>query len=163
MLKRIAKPALIGAASLLTLLTGVTANADYRVTAFGYTTGFQALVNMDIDSALTKLHTRARLDYAESNNLCVAKILAEDLGGAISDCELALQKLDRTSELRAFKKKQAMASIYSNLGVATALSGDLDTASTYLEKALELNARDRNAVSNFESVQAKQPVDIASI
>lgn len=162
MLKRFAKPALIGATSLAALFTAATASADYHVTAFGYTDGYSALVNMDPASALNILDTRADLDYAEANNLCVAKILSEDLVGAVASCELALDQVTRTLELTASKKKVAMASIYSNLGVAKALAGDLDAATVDLEKALELNARDDNAQSNFESINTKQPLGIAA-
>lgn len=161
MLKRIAKPALVGATSLFVLLATATASAEYRVTAFGYTGGYDALVKLNADAALTTLDTRSALDYAEANNLCVAKILTRDLDGALTSCELAITRTERTVELTASKKKEAQASIYSNLGVTKALAGDMDAAKFYLKKALGLNARDENAKRNFASVIATQPQTIA--
>lgn len=58
----------------LALFAG-TASAEYRVTAFGYSSEYKALLSRDVASAKSILGDRsiALLDFVEANNLCVAQ------------------------------------------------------------------------------------------
>ena len=128
--------------------------ADYRLTAFSGTVGFKALVSEDLSTAKSAFASRSleRMDYFEANNLCVAQILLEELEAAITSCSSAIEKADSSSELTVRNEKVALASVYSNLGVAKAMTGDTAGASTDLEMALSLNKRDGNASINYDLI-----------
>ena len=146
------------------MLTAGTAAADYRVTAFGDTTAFSALISMDVKSAEARFATieLAALDFKEANNLCVTEILVKDLPAAVAACETALDKIKREPYLSATTAKFAKASIYSNMAVAKAMGGDLNGASKDLETALFFNSRDDNALNNFDLIsQSAIAMDVA--
>lgn len=144
----------ITALGLGAMLAASTAAADYRVTAFGDAVAYKALIAKDVASAKSAFYTTdlSKLDFIAANNLCVTQILAEELSAAIESCSLALEKAERDLGLTVSAEKSAKASIYSNLAVAKAMSGDLSGASVELEKALLLNSRDRNAASNYSLI-----------
>lgn len=125
--------------------------ADYRLTAFSDTLGFRALVHKDIAEAESAFASRSldSMDYFEANNLCVAQILLEEFEAAISSCSSALEKSIGSSELTVRNEKVALASVYSNLAVAKAMTGDTVGANVDLEMALSLNQRDGNASINY--------------
>jgi len=145
---------ILTAASLGLALFAGSASAEYRVTAFGYSSEYDALLSKDVASAKSILGDRAvaALDFIEANNLCVAQILADELGSAIASCGAALEKVESDRSISRATERAAKASIYSNLAVAKAMSGDMLGASRALETALTLNARDRNAVSNYNLI-----------
>jgi|GEM_PF-396190 len=156
----------IAALGLASMFAASTASADYRITAFGDAIAYRALLAKDVESAKSAFTTAdmAKLDFVAVNNLCVTQILAEELPAAIESCSLALEKVEADRELGLASEKSAKASIYSNLAVAKAMSGDLSGASVDLEKALLLNGRDRNAVSNYNLISSSMevaPADIA--
>lgn len=128
--------------------------ADYRLTAFSDTVGFKALVSEDISAAKSTFSSLSLkgMDYFEANNLCVAQILLEELEAAIESCSSALEKAEASSELTITNEKVALASVYSNLAVAKAISGDTAGASIDLEMALSLNQRDGNASINYDLI-----------
>ncbi|MEX2468328.1 MAG: hypothetical protein WD396_01100 [Pseudohongiellaceae bacterium] len=142
---------LLSTASLSLALFAGSASAEYRVTAFGYSSEYEALLAKDVASAKSILGDRAvtRLDFIETNNLCVTQILASELESAFASCAAALEKVDSDATITQATARAAKASIYSNLAVARAISGDMMGASSDLEAALSLNSRDRNAVSNY--------------
>ena len=146
----------IAALGLGSMLVAGTASADYRVTAFGDAVAYDALIAKDVASAKSAFYTAdlTKLDFVAANNLCVTQILSKELEAAIESCSLALEKADGALEISATTEKSAKASIYSNLAVAKAMSGDLTGASVELEKALLLNSRDRNAVSNYNLISS---------
>lgn len=125
--------------------------ADYRLTAFSDTVGFKALVNEDLSAAKSTFASRSlkKMDYFEANNLCVAQILLDELEAAITSCSSALEKAKSSSELTIRNEKVALASVYSNLAVAKAMTGDTVGANVDLEMALSLNQRDGNASINY--------------
>lgn len=137
---------------LLSTLVTTSAMAEFQLTAFGDTLGYRALVTEDISSVEAIFATRDinKLDYFELNNLCVAQILLEEFDSAISSCATALETAQYSTELTHQKMKKALASVYSNLGVAKAMSGDIAGAGFELEKALSLNKWDSNALSNYD-------------
>jgi len=141
------------------LLAAGTASADYRVAAFGYSSEYDAILSKDVDTAMSIFSNRSlgRLDFVESNNLCVTQILAKEFGAAVASCDAALRKVGSDKSVGIVKQRSAMASIHSNLAVAKALSGDIEGASAELEKALSLNSRDANAVANYSELQASRP------
>ena len=156
----------LAALGLGSMLVAGTASADYRVTAFGDAVAYKALIAKDVASAKSAFYTAdlTKLDFVAANNLCVTQILAKELMAAIESCSLALEKAEGSVDMSATTEKSAKASIYSNLAVAKAMSGDLSGASLDLEKALMLNSRDRNAVSNYNlisSTVAGSAADIA--
>ncbi|MEQ8409234.1 MAG: hypothetical protein RKH07_13260 [Gammaproteobacteria bacterium] len=155
----------LAAAGLASLLLAGTASADYRVTAFGETAEYSALLSKDVESAKSIFSKReiAKLDFISANNLCVTQILAKEFSEAISSCATALEKVDAELGIGVTTEKTAKASILSNLAVAKAMNGDVSGASMDLERALLLNSRDRNAVSNFNLISALPTVsaDIA--
>ena len=156
MIRLIAKPALIGAASLVSLFAAATASAEYRVTAFAETDAYFKLIAQDAEAAMSVFEGRAPsvLDFAEANNLCVAEILAKDFTAAISTCEIALEKLEGNRKLGFTKSKSARATIYSNMAVAKALAGDLVAAAGDVEKALQANSEDLNVIANAQILAA---------
>ena len=155
----------IAALGLGSMLAAGTASADYRVTAFGDAVAYKALIAKDVASAKSAFYTTdlTKLDFIAANNLCVTQILAKELSAAIESCSLALDKAESDLELTVSTEKSAKASIYSNLAVAKAMSGDLTGASVDLEKALLLNSRDRNAVSNYSLISSTMPAPAADI
>lgn len=128
--------------------------ADYRLTAFSDTVGFKALVDEDLAAAKSAFASRSlkRMDYFEANNLCVAQILLEEFESAITSCSSALEKAETSSELTIRNEKVALASVYSNLAVAKAITGDTAGASSDLEMALSLNQKDGNASLNYDLI-----------
>lgn len=128
--------------------------ADYRLTAFSDTAGFQALVKEDLTMAKATFSSRSlkRMDYFEANNLCVAQILLEEYDAAITSCSSALEKSKFSSELSFRNEKVALASVYSNMAVAKAMSGDTAGANVDLEMALSLNEKDGNASINYDLI-----------
>ncbi len=155
----------LAAIGLGSMLVAGTASADYRVTAFGDAIAYKALIAKDVVSAKSAFYTTdlSKLDFVAANNLCVTQILAKELVSAIESCSLALEKAEIDLELSAMTEKSAKASIYSNLAVAKAMSGDLTGASIDLEKALLLNSRDRNAVSNYNLISSTLAVPATDI
>lgn len=134
----------------LSLAASLPAVAEYRLTAFGETLGYSALVAKDAEAANEVFDSRNTysMDFLEVNNLCLSKILIEDFPAAILNCEAALEKAESSLAFTTSAKEGALASIYSNLAVAKALSGDMESAATDLRAALELNGRDANALAN---------------
>ena len=157
----------MAAVSLGSLLVASTASADYHVTAFGESTAYRSLLSKDAESAKEALGSKdlAKMDFIAANNLCVAQILAKELSLAIESCSLALEKVEKDMMLGMSAEKSAKASIYSNLAVARAMSGDMLGASSDLEKALEFNSSDRNAALNYNLISASMamPAEIAGI
>ena len=69
--------------------------ADYRLTAFSDTVGFQALrKRRPCEKRKSTFASRSlkNMDYFEANNLCVAQILLEEYDAAIASCSSALAK-----------------------------------------------------------------------
>jgi|TARA_B110000305_G_scaffold236870_1_gene299062 hypothetical protein len=128
--------------------------ADYRLTAFSDTAGFQALVKEDLAKAKSIFASRSlkNMDYFETNNLCVAQILFEEYDAAIASCSSAIAKSKFSSELTFGNEKVALASIYSNLAVAKVMAGDGAGANVDLEMALSLNQKDSNASINYDLI-----------
>lgn len=128
--------------------------ADYRLTAFSDTIGFKALVDEDLAATKSTFASRSLkgMDYFEANNLCVAQILLEEFEAAITSCSSALEKAETSSELTIRNEKVAIASVYSNLAVAKAITGDTAGASIDLEMALSLNQKDGNASINYDLI-----------
>ncbi len=146
--------ATVGGFALASLLSANTAMAEYRVTAFGYTTGFSELIETDLTAieATFAKKSISGLDYSEANNLCVAQILLKDFEAAVASCEAAVDKAEKSFEISARDVSIVKASIYSNMGVAKALSGNDTEASKDLELALKFNARDKNANTNYSQL-----------
>jgi len=159
-MKAICKPrALVAALGLCSVFLSGAASADYRVTAFGHSSEFEALLAGDVESAKSILGERslARLDFVEANNLCVTQILAKEFPAAELACATALEKVESEYSMGIVTRKEAKASIYSNLAVALAMSGKIDEAEAALEQALMLNGKDRNAVANYSLLSGSQP------
>ena len=87
--------------------------ADYRLTAFSDTVGFQALLKKDLTEAETTFASRSlkNMDYFEANNLCVAQILLEEYDAAITSCSTALEKSKFSVELSFGKEKVALGGV----------------------------------------------------
>ena len=154
--RTLASRALIATFCFLVSIVPSIAAAEYRVTAFGDSTGFDALLQGDEEAAKAQMSVAnlAELNFAEANNLCVAEILGKDFESAMSACLVSLDKIKFASDVSPMSAKSAKASIYSNLAVAKALAGDLKGASTALEVALVYKSTDSNALNNFDLVSA---------
>ncbi|MEZ5489819.1 MAG: hypothetical protein R3F50_05825 [Gammaproteobacteria bacterium] len=150
---------LLATTGLCSLLLSATASADYRVTAFGYSSEYDALLSQDVASAKSILRDRSldSLDFVKANNLCVTQILTEEFAAAEVACSAALEKVEKDLSIGVVATRDAKASIYSNLAVALAMSGNIAAASAALETALSLNSRDKNAVANYSLVSQKLP------
>ncbi len=156
--------ATVGGFALASLLTANTAMAEYRVTAFGHTTGYSELItaNMDAVESTFAKKSLSGLDYSESNNLCVAQILMKDFDAAVLSCESAAVKAEKSFEISARDVDSVKASIYSNMGVAKALAGNDIEATKDLELALKLNARDKNAMTNYSQLSTLENLTAGS-
>lgn len=150
---------LLATTGLCSLLLSATASADYRVTAFGYSSEYDALLSQDVASAKSILRDRSldSLDFVQANNLCVTRILSEEFAAAEAACSAALEKVEKDLSIGVVATRDAKASIYSNLAVALAMSGNISAAGAALETALSLNSRDKNAVANYSLVSQKLP------
>ena len=142
--------------ALLSLFVSNIAIAEYKLTAFGDSTAYAALINQDVDGARAKLRfiSMQEMDFADANNLCVAEVLEKDFAAAVAACELALERVELEPYISLLSESLAKASIYSNLAVAKALAVDLSAASSYLELSLSLNDEDANALSNYDLISA---------
>ncbi|MEX0963892.1 MAG: hypothetical protein WDZ52_07630 [Pseudohongiellaceae bacterium] len=144
------------ALTLTSAFATTSAFADYHLTAFSDTVGFQALLAEDVAAAKATFASRRieRMDYFEANNLCVAQILMEEFDAAIASCSTALDKAEFSSELTVERENIALAAIYSNLAVAKVMVGDTAGANSSLEIALLLNEKDGNANMNYNLISA---------
>ncbi len=144
---------------LCTLFMAGAASAEYRVTAFGQSAGFKAILAGDIDSASAVLGRRdlSELDFVDANNLCVTQILSKHYEAAVATCSIALDEVESDLSIGVMTERTAKASIISNLAVALAQTGDFTAAGAALEKALSLNSQDRNALVNYDLVSARIP------
>ncbi len=147
---------LIAAAGFLSVMAASSASAEYRVTVFGHTAGYSDLLSKDAATAASYLKKRSasKMNYLELNNLCVTEILLKEFEAAVASCGSALSKASTSYDLSVRVEKTVKASIYSNMAVAKAMSGDVISAKVDLETALSLNARDKNANSNYGVIAA---------
>ena len=138
--------------SMIATLGSTTAFADYRLTAFGDSLGYSALIAKDVSTAtsLFEDHNVEHMDFLEINNLCVSQILDSEFDAAIESCAAALDLSETDYSVTYKSRREAKASILSNLAVAKALNGDLTGAQSNLEMALSLNSSDRNAIANID-------------
>lgn len=152
---------LVTAAGLCSVLLAGAASADYRITAFGHSSEYEALITGNVQRAKFLLGDRSlsSRDFVAANNYCVAQILAKEFSSAEEACTIALTKVESDHTLRDAEEKSAKASIYSNLAVALAMGGDIESASDALDKALSFNSRDRNAIANYDLVSEKLPAN----
>lgn len=144
------------AVAALSIAATSSALAEYRLTAFGNTIGYRSLVSVDvqaIESTFAGINLSG-LDHFEANNLCVAQILLKDFDEAISSCEAALEKVDKAFSTRPMAINSATASIYSNMAVAKALSGDKPSAVEAIEAALSYKSGDKNINTNFSQLSS---------
>jgi hypothetical protein len=146
--------ATVGGFALASLLAANTAMAEYRVTAFGNTTGFEDLIATNIEGIQSTFANKSlsSLDYSEANNLCVAQILLKEFDAAVASCESAVTKAERTFEINVRDIDSVKATIYSNMAVAKALGGKAAEASKDLELALQFNSHDKNAITNYSQL-----------
>ncbi len=162
--RSISSLATVGGFALATLLAANTALAEYRVTAFGHTMGYAELITADLKAIQSTFSNKSvsDLDYSEANNLCVAQILLKDFSAAIESCNTAVAKAEKAFDINISDIDTVKASIYSNMGVAKALAGLGLEASKDIELALKLNAKDRNANTNYSQLSQLTNLTAAS-
>lgn len=144
------------AVAVLSIAATSSALAEYRLTAFGNTIGYRSLLSADvkaIESTFAGINLSG-LDHFEANNLCVAQILLNDFDEAISSCEAALVKAGKSFSTRPMAINSATASIYSNMAVAKALSGDKSSAVDAIEAALSYQSGDKNINTNYSQISS---------
>lgn len=141
-------------AGALLIAAASSAQAEYRLTAFGDTIGYRSLISADVENIETTFGgmSLSRLDYFEANNLCVAQILLKDFDEAISTCTAAISKTERVFAINPAATNSATASIYSNMAVAKAMSGDKISAIKDLELAFSFNRKDKNMKANYDQL-----------
>ena len=139
-------------AGALSITAASSVLAEYRLTAFGDTIGYRSLISADIESIQSTFGevSLTGLDHFEANNLCVAQILLKDFDQAISTCNAAISKTKKAFAVSPMAINSAAASIYSNLAIAKAMSGDKDSAIKDLELAITFNSKDKNANTNYD-------------
>ena len=143
----------------LLLLMGVsTASAQLSVTALPGAPVFDSLTTGGVMTA-SQISRGVRVQdmtVAEANNFCVSNLLAKNYGEAVSACEIALQKLSEwESPAGGRRRREAEASILSNLSVGTLLRGDISAARDYADRANSLNPNDRNLRNNIRALIAE--------
>ena len=80
--------------------------------------------------------------------------MRSNIRGLQAFCAAAIEMSDKSRELGFSSKKKAMASIHSNLDIAKALSGDLESAEYEIQVALTLNSRDTSVIMNIEWLES---------
>lgn len=143
-------------AGALSLTAASSALAEYRLTAFGNTMGYRTLISAkveDIQSRFDGVAIRG-LNHFEANNLCVAQILLKDFEEAISTCTEAISKTEKAFAVNPMAINSATASIYSNMAIAKAMSGDKISAIKDLELALSFNKQDKNVNTNYDQLSS---------
>jgi Tfp pilus assembly protein PilF len=161
------KTASAASIALTALLAVGTANAGFRMTAFGDTLGFDEIMSGDYDAASEILDSRyAELNrYARHANLCVSLLKSKDVDRAMMSCQRALNvaptnvaPTDLSSSLMpgAGKRMAIMTHLYSNRGVVRAVAGDAFGARADFERALALDADNANARMNLEYISVSE-------
>jgi hypothetical protein len=143
-------------AGALSITAASSALAEYRLTAFGNTIGYRSLISADIESIESKFGrvNLSGLDHFEANNLCVAQILLKDFDEAISTCTEAIIKTEKAYSTSPMAINSATASIYSNMAIAKAMSGDKISAMQDIELALSFNRQDKNVNTNYKQLSS---------
>ena len=96
------------------------------------------------------------MTVAEANNFCVSNLIAKNYSEADSACEVALKKLNEWEpSAGGRRRREAEASILSNLSVGTFLRGDISAARDYADRANNLNPYDRNLRNNIRAMIAE--------
>lgn len=139
-----------------------TAQAGYRMTAFGNVPGFEEIMaeNYDRASALLQAGRFEASRYARLANLCVSQLLSYETEEAMRACERALTAAP--AELRSalapspLRRAGVMTHLYSNRGVVKAVNGDLLGARADFERALALDAGNANARLNLEYTSGRE-------
>lgn len=149
---------------LTTALVGVAfssaAAAGLQVTAFGGTPGFDQLMAKEYQNAAVVLQM-PNYDanrFARHANLCVSKLMTNDLEGARSSCDRALRTApeDLSSSLVPLyhRRSEVMTHLYCNRGVVRVLQGDMAGATADFEHALRLDSSNEKARLNLEYIAA---------
>ncbi|MFT4888728.1 MAG: tetratricopeptide (TPR) repeat protein [Pseudohongiellaceae bacterium] len=143
-------------AGALSITAASSALAEYRLTAFGNTIGYRSLISADVESIESTFGriSLSGLDHFEANNLCVAHILLKDFNQAISTCNAAIEKTKKAYSTSPMAINSATASIYSNMAIAKAMSGDKISAIQDLELALSFNRQDKNVNTNYNQLSS---------
>ena len=140
----------IGLATGIVLLSA-TASAELQVAALMEGVASKSLLAGNLERADKILPNRAtrRMDYADTNNLCVLQILQQDEVAAVGTCQMAVRKLKS-----AYIERRAMSSlvpeVYNNLAVAQLLSGDRIEAQKSLAVALSATDSGSDEPNNAE-------------
>lgn len=141
-----------------------SAQAAYRLSAFSGSIAYDSIMNGEVESAVDAFRgvDVSSLDFYDLTNLCVTQMMERDVGRAIATCKSALEDLESSSPLGADINRMAAAVIYSNLGVAKALSGNLRAASKDLLMAREFNPGHENTRENLATVNRYENAATAS-
>jgi len=136
------------------LFGSMEALAEYKVTAFSDAVGYKNLIKGGGPTAFETItgKKKGRMDFMDLNNLCVALIMSNRAPEAVKTCEMASRKLKTLKYNSGWGYRRASADVYSNLGVAKALSGDFTGASSDLEKAQRIFSRHQAIKDNIRKV-----------
>lgn len=143
------------------MLASLAAHAEWRVTAFGDSPGFEQIMAADYRGAATMLATRdaGLARYARHANLCVARLKLARTDEAVRSCERALSAVPgaMSSLVPSYRRRsEILTHLYSNRGVVRAVRGDLFGARADFEYALRLDADNVNARRNLEEVAGQE-------
>ena len=157
------KGKIVFAALIASFLTS-TANAETRTSAFEMmvisdSSHGKTVLSGSYDTAIHKLSTAKKADFAKYTNLCVAYTKSKNLDRAAEACQLAVSLAEEKAlrevgkrglsylEHRNTQRNYAMA--LSNRGVLSAVKGDLDQAERDFNAAMELNTRNKRVKNNL--------------
>jgi tetratricopeptide (TPR) repeat protein len=130
----------------------------FKVTAFEGGPGFEEIQKANYYLALKQttrgLSAPLSQGFEASANHCVAQSFSSKPERALSACNSALRALDSAPSGRyyqqTYKIEQSRSALYSNRGVANAVSGDRQAAKKDFERALSLDPNNTRASDNLQ-------------
>jgi len=138
------------------------AAAEYQLTIFPEGKGYQSIQRGNAREILADFeYGRLRpRDFLDLNNICVSQILANRLENAILSCRKAVEQVPGSRTVAKLSKRKALATIYSNLAVARAKSGDLQGALNDLGVALNSYSPNSSAKINMDQITSMLVADL---
>lgn len=140
-------------------LIGAEAFAEYRVSAYADSPGYEQIINADYAAASQAIpsYSPGAPAFALSTNRCVSEILSEALDDALASCNRALRKMPKQLiplGAQSMKDRNATRSdLLSNRGVVLALKGEFVEAEADFALAVKLDEGNANASKNLAFLQ----------
>jgi tetratricopeptide (TPR) repeat protein len=148
--------ALLTLTSLLSL--PIMASADYRVSAYKGTPGYNQIMTEQYTQAAAVAASRTAYapQYALAANLCVSELKRDALTAALKSCTRALNSVSsyRSATFTPQDRRKGTSEMLSNRGVVLALQGSVEAAENDFTRALDLDPDNANAIQNLKYLRS---------